>query len=436
MNFKRSNLLRKRAQELIPGGAHTYSKGDDQFPKLSPGFIAHGKGSHVWDVDGNEFIDWGMGLRSVILGHAYKPILTAVKQQIQVGVNFTRPSPKEIELAQILTELIPSAQMVKFAKNGSDTTSAAVRLARAYTGKNIIARCKDNPFFSGDDWFIGDTLCDSGIPKAVKNLTKHFSYNNIQSLESLFKQYKNRIACVIMEPASCEEPKDQFLRKVKDLCANNSAILIFDEIITGFRWDIRGAQNLYGVLPDLSTFGKAIGNGFSISVLAGRKDIMELGGIKHSKEKVFLLSTTNGGEIHSLAAAIAVIKTMQKHKVIDHIWAIGKMLKEALQNLAQDMVLDKYVMATGVPCSPILTFHNHNGESSLELKTLFMQETIKNGILMPYVAPSYSHNKKDVESTIIACKKAFSVIKKAIAKGSVDGLLIGNSIKPVFRKYN
>ena len=217
MNFNKSNALRERAHKLIPAGAHTYSKGDDQFPQLSPGFIIKGKGSRVWDADGNEFIDWGMGLRAVSLGHAYEPVLEAVREQLALGVNFTRPSTIEAEVAELLVELIPSAEMVKFAKNGSDVTTASVKLARAYTGRDIVVRCAEQPFFSVNDWFIGDTPCNAGIPIEVQNLTKRFSYNNIESLENILREYDGNIACVIMEPASIEHPNPGFLEKVREL---------------------------------------------------------------------------------------------------------------------------------------------------------------------------------------------------------------------------
>ena len=281
MNFEKSNILREKAHRLIPGGAHTYAKGDDQYPVLSPGFVVRGKGSHVWDADGNEFIEYGMGLRSVTLGHAYAPVVEAAARQLQLGLNFVRPATIEVEAAEMLLSMISGAEMVKFGKNGSDATTAAVKLARAYTGRDLVAICADHPFFSVDDWFIATTPMDSGIPQAVADLTVSFHYNDLASVQRLFDQYPGQIACVIMEAERGDPPLDGFLHKTRDLCHANGALFILDEIITGFRWDNGGAQKVHDIVPDLSTFGKALANGFSLSALVGRRDIMELGGLRH-----------------------------------------------------------------------------------------------------------------------------------------------------------
>ena len=312
MNFEKSKALQKKSHTLIPGGAHTYAKGDDQYPEMAPGFLERGKGSHVWDLDGNEFIEYGMGLRSVTLGHAYEPVVEAAYKQMQLGINFTRPSSIEVECAEKLLSFIDGAEMAKFAKNGSDVTTAAIKLARAYTGRDLVAICEDHPFFSVDDWFIGTTEMSAGIPQAIKDLTVKFHYNDLESVKALFDQYPNQIACFIMEAERLEPPQDDFLQKVKNLCHQNGTLLIFDEIITGFRWHLGGAQKLHNIVPDLSTFGKAMGNGFAISALVGKKEIMELGGLLHDKEKVFLLSTTYGAETHALAAALATARLVPK----------------------------------------------------------------------------------------------------------------------------
>ena len=436
MDFKESNRLRSKAQNLIPAGAHTYSKGDDQFPELSPGFIVKGKGSRVWDPDGNEFLDWGMGLRSVILGHADERVLTAVKAQLELGSNFTRPSTMETELAERLVELIPSAQMVKFAKNGSDVTTAAVKLARAYTGKDVIVRCLDQPFFSVNDWFIGDTACNAGVPVAIQQLTKNFRYNDIESLERVLNDNKGNVACVILEPASTEHPHPGFLEKVKELTHKHDAILIFDEMISGFRWHPQGAQTYYGVTPDLSTFGKAIGNGFSVSALVGKKEIMELGGLDHSKPRVFLLSTTHGGEAHALAGAKATIEVLKDGKVIQENWLKGQALIDGFNSIAKEFALSDYVKMAGVACSPYQIFLDKEGKVDFSLRTLYLQEMIKEGILIPYIAIADAHRNQDIERTLKSSRKAMGVLKEAIEQGSMDGLLVGKAVKPVFRKYN
>ncbi|HSE39433.1 MAG TPA: glutamate-1-semialdehyde 2,1-aminomutase, partial [Acidobacteriota bacterium] len=293
MRFERSKELRKRMHRLIPGGAHTYAKGDDQFPEDAPGLIVRGEGCRVYDVDGNEFIEYGMGLRAVTLGHAYPRVVQAAARQMQSGINFTRPSVIELECAEEFLGFVPTAEMVKFCKNGSDATSAALRLSRAYTGRDMVAICAEHPFFSIDDWFIGTMEMNAGVPESTRALTVKFHYNDAGTLLKIFDQYKDRIACVMLEAATWMEPENNFLQDVQNICRENNAILVLDEMITGFRWDNGGAQKVYGITPDLSTFGKAMANGFAVSALAGKKEIMELGGIHHDRERVFLLSTTH-----------------------------------------------------------------------------------------------------------------------------------------------
>ena len=279
MDFSSSRELQARAHSVIPGGTHTYAKGDDQYPEQAPKFIVRGKGCHVWDVDGNEFIEYGMGLRSVTLGHAYEPVIEAAYKQMQLGTNFTRPAKIEVDLAEAMLDVIDGAEMVKFAKNGSDVTTAAVKLARAYTGRNVIAICGDQPFFSTDDWFIGTTAMNAGVPRAITEMTLKFRYNDLESLRDLFDRYPDQIACVMMEAEAVIPPTTSYLHQVKELCEQHGTVLIFDEMITGFRWHLGGAQRFHGVVPHLSTFGKAMGNGFAISALLGKRDIMRLGGL-------------------------------------------------------------------------------------------------------------------------------------------------------------
>jgi glutamate-1-semialdehyde 2,1-aminomutase len=434
-NFNRSKELSRRAHELIPAGAHTYSKGDDQFPQNAPGLIARGQGCRVWDVDGNEYLDWGMGLRSVILGHAYPRVIDAVMATLPNGSNFTRPAPIEIELAELLVDLIPSAQMVKFAKNGSDVTSAAIRLARAFTGRDKIALCKENPFFSFYDWFIGTTPPNAGIPSAVGDLSLTFHYNDIASLQRLFGEYPNQIAGVILEPVSTEAPHASFLEQVRDLAHANGAVVIFDEMISGFRWHLQGAQKYFNVTPDLSTFGKAIGNGFSVSVLVGQREIMELGGLHHAKPKVFLLSATHGAETHALAASIATINELRDRDVVAHTWKIGRALQDAFNALASEKGLADYVTCAGYPCSPFIVCRDKDKNVSLPLRTLFLQETIAQGVLMPYIAISYSHDDRTVQQTLEASANALEIYRRALQDG-VEKYLVGPAVKPVFRRFN
>lgn len=435
VNFKRSKELAKRAHELIPGAGHTYSKGDDQFPELSPALIERGKGCRVWDVDGNEYIDWGMGLRSVILGHAYPRVIEAVAAELPKGSNFTRPSPLELSFAELLTSIIPSAEMVKFGKNGSDVAAGAIRLARAYTGRDRIAMSSQDPFYSFHDWFIGTTAVNSGIPSFEGELASKFKYGDLQDLERVLSSHPKQFAAVILEAVRIDPPPAGYLEKVKEIAHRHGAVLIFDEIITGFRWDLRGAQHILGVTPDLSTFGKAIANGFSVAVLAGKREIMELGGIFHKKPRVFLLSGTHGAETHGLAAAMATIQEIQSQDVIKHVWKVGAQLQEGLREAIAAEGLQKHIRVPGYPCSPLMEFVDASGAVDMSLRTLFLQETTALGVLIPYIAPSFSHQASDVEETLQACAAAFKVCAKALSDG-YSKYLVGQPAKPVFRKFN
>jgi glutamate-1-semialdehyde 2,1-aminomutase len=435
MNFEKSNALKQKSHDLIPGGAHTYAKGDDQFPELAPGFIERGKGCHVWDFDGNEFIEYGMGLRSVTLGHAYKPVVEAAYQAMRQGINFTRPSSIEVDCAEMLLDIIDGADMVKFAKNGSDVTTAAVKLARAYTGRDLVVICEDHPFYSVDDWFIGTTDMSAGIPQVIKELTLKFHYNDPESLSTLFEQYPNQIACVFMEVERLDPPTDHFLEKVKGLCHKNGALLIFDEIITGFRWHLGGAQKVHDIVPDLSTFGKAMGNGFSISALVGKREIMELGGLRHDKEKVFLLSTTYGAETHSLAAAMATMKIYKNEPVIEHLYRQGERLIKGIDQSVQEHNLEGYFGTIGKPCNLLFYTRDENKQPSQPMRTLFLQEIIKHGVIAPSLVVSYSHTDEDVDRTLDAFNEALFVYRKALDEG-VEKYLVGKPVKPAVRKYN
>ena len=435
MNFDKSKALKQKSHQLIPGGAHTYAKGDDQYPELAPGFLERGKGCHVWDLDGNEFIEFGMGLRSVTLGHAYEPVLEAAYQAMKSGINFNRPSSIEVEVAEKFLSFIDGAEMVKFAKNGSDVTTAAVKLARAYTGRDLVAICVDHPFYSVDDWFIGTTDMSAGIPQVIRDLTVKFHYNSIDEVKALFEEFPNQIACLFMEVERLEPPKPGFLQQVKEVCHANGTLLIFDEIVTGFRWDNGGAQKVHGVVPDLSTFGKALGNGFSIAALTGKKEIMELGGLQHKKEKVFLLSTTYGAETHSLAAALATMKIYATEPVIEHLHHQGERLARGVNQSVQEHHLEEYFGLLGRPCALLYFTRNLEKQPSQPMRTLFLQEIIRHGIIAPSLMTSYSHTDADIDHAIDAINEALYVYRKALDEG-YEKYLVGQSIKPAVRKYN
>jgi glutamate-1-semialdehyde 2,1-aminomutase len=435
ITFNQSAIWQEKAHSIIPGGAHTYAKGDDQYPVLAPGFLVRGDGCHVWDVDGNEFIEYGMGLRAVTLGHGYRPVVEAAYKQMMQGSNFTRPATIELDCAQELLDLIDNADMVKFAKNGSDAVTAAVRLSRAYTGRDIVARCADQPFFSVDDWFIGSTPMSAGIPQVVRELTVQFRYNDIESLRALFDQYPSKIACVVMEAATTAEPKEDFLASVAKMCQKEGAVFILDEMITGFRWQLGGAQKYYGVVPDLSAFGKGIANGFSVSALAGKREIMELGGLRHDKERVFLLSTTHGAENHSLAAAIETMRIFKKEQVIERLHQQGDRLRRGIDEVIESLDLKGYFEVLGKSSNLIYATRDQSRQPSQAFRALFLQETIHRGLLMPSMVVSFSHSDEDIDRTVEAVGQSLRVYRKALEDG-IEKYLIGRPVKPVFREFN
>ena len=434
MRLNRSVELRKRAHELIPGGAHTYAKGDDQYPKDAPGFIARGLGARVRDVDGNEFIEYGAGLRSVTLGHGYPSVVEAAARAMRDGTNFVRPGPLEVEMAEQLLSLLPAADMVKFAKNGSDVTTAAVKLARAFTGRDLVAMCADQPLLSTDDWFISATPMDAGIPPAVASLSLRFRYNDLDDLARVFSENPGRVACVIMEAATVVEPEAGYLPGAIDLCRANGALFVLDEMITGFRWDLRGAQAVYGIEPDLSTFGKGIANGFALSALVGRREIMELGGLRTDRDRVFLLSTTHGGETPALAAGLATISEYQAYDVIGQLHRTGEALREGITEAAHRLGLDPFFKVLGHPANLVYATCDQDGKRSQPFRTLFLQETIQRGLLMPSLVVSFSHGPDEVRETVDGVAGALQVYRRALDEG-VETYLVGRSVKPVFRRH-
>ncbi len=426
----------KRLLAAIPGGAHTYSRGYDQYPANAPEILVRGSGAHVFDPAGNRFLDYGMALRAVNIGYAEEEIDRAAFEQIRNGNNLTRPSMVELEAAELLVSLIDSVDMVKFTKNGSTAVSAAVKLARAFTGRDLVARCAEQPFFSYDDWFIASTPIPKGIPQSTIEQTLSFNFNNLASLQTLVDKHPGKIACVVLEPAATEAPAEGYLQAVRTLCDRNGIVLVLDEMITGFRWHMKGAQKLYGVTPDLCTFGKAMANGFSVACIAGRREIMELGSIEfEGRERMFLLSTTHGAEMSGLGAFVATVGFMQREKVVEHLWSYGERLVALMNKVAASHGVGHSFKAAGIPCSPLYATLDAEGKPSLALRTLFSQEMIRNGVLMPWIALSWRHGDAELAATERALDASLAVYKKALDQG-VDKFLVGPAIKPVFRKFN
>lgn len=424
--IKKSLSLKNKASRLIPDCSQTFSKGPSQFVQnVAPVFLEKGRGSHVWDVDGNEFIDYAMALGPVILGHNYPEVNSAVKRAIEKGVTFSLPNPLEVELARILTEVIPCAQMVRFGKNGSDATSGAVRVARAFTGRDKIACCG---YHGWQDWYIASTSRNMGIPIDVRKLTLTFAYNKIETLEKIFRENRNQVACVIMEPVGIEEPRDNFLQKVKEVTHKNGALLIFDEVVTGFRLSLGGAQEYFGVTPDLACVGKAMGNGFPISAVVGRRGIMEL------FEEIFF-SFTFGGEIASIAAAIETINVLKSRDVISFLWEQGRRIKDGYNVLTREYGLEKYTRCAGLSPRSVISFKDGKGSEDLLLKSLFQQECIKRGILFTGAHNiCFSHSNPDIDYTLRVYNTVLAIIRDALKKNKVRALLKGEAVRPVFRK--
>ncbi|RJO73514.1 glutamate-1-semialdehyde 2,1-aminomutase [Nocardia panacis] len=432
-DFTRSNELQARLHELVPGGAHTYARGSDQYPEFMAPILVRGAGCRVWDADGNSYIEYGMGLRSVTLGHGYRPVVAAVTRAIADGVGFSRPTELEVRAAEDFLALVPGADMVKFAKNGSDATTAAVRLARAATGRTLVAVC-DQPFFSVDDWFIGTTAMDSGIPPEIAAGTVRFDYNDLPSLAEALAG--GQVAAVVMEAATAlHEPEPGFLQGVRQLCDRHGTLLVFDEMITGFRWSAGGAQQVYGVRPDLSCWGKAMGNGFPLSALAGRRELMELGGLRTDRDRVFLLSTTHGPESGSLAAFRAVAHEYTIGDPIARMEHAGRRLADGFNAIAADLGIADHLQVVGRPSCLIFLTRDPDGLPSQPFRTLFLQELLHGGVLGQSFVTSAAHTAADIDQTLTAATSAAHLYRRALTQGSVDGLLTGRPVAPALRRH-
>lgn len=426
IKIKDSLRLKEKAKKLIPGCSQTFSKGPTQFVQgVAPVFLEKGKGAYVWDVDRNRYIDYAMALGPIILGHNYPKVSGAVRNALSKGTTFTLPHRLEVELSELLCRIIPCAQMVRLGKNGSDVTSAAIRLSRAYTDRDIIACCG---YHGWQDWYIATTTMNKGIPEEVKKLTLTFEYNNIESLEKIFNKNKNKVACVIMEPTGVVEPCNDFLQKVEEITHKNGALLVFDEVVTGFRFALGGAQDYFKVIPDLACFGKAMGNGFPIAAIVGKKEIMRL------FEEVFY-SFTFGGEIVSTAAAIATIKELKDKNVIPYLWEQGRKIKDGYNVLTREFGFSESTECIGYAPRTVISFKNKKKEDNLIFKSLFQQECIKRGVLFTGNHNiCYSHSNKDIDYTLRVYKTVLEIIKQGLKNNSLKRLLRGRPVESVFRK--
>ncbi len=421
--------------DLIPGGCHTYSKGPDQFPANAPDTIVEGNGCRVLGSDGLWYTDWGMGLTSVSLGHGHVEVCDAVSDEIRRGTNFIRPAELERKAAERFLEVF-GGDLVKFCKNGSTATTAAVKLARAYTGKGLVAIPEEQPFFSYDDWFIGTTPAQAGIPPEHKQLTLRFRYNDLASLESLFAEHGKDIACVMLEPVKTDPPAPGFLEGIRELCDRFGAVYILDETVSGLKWAMAGGQEYFGVKPDLSVWGKGLANGFSACALSGKREIMALGGSNSEGPRVFLVSTTHGAESGALAAMLATLHIFERDNVIGDNWRRGALLKDGIQQAIDRHGLTSHFKISGYPCLLGFGWIGLAEARGLEWRTLVMQELTKERLLTQGVlCPTPAHDDDVIVDTINGFDRALSRVARAWATGSVAGFLEGPAVRPVFRPF-
>lgn len=423
-SITKSDEYYKVALELIPAQTQTLAKGTGQNIKgVAPKYLQRGKGSHVWDVDGNEFIDYTMGVGPISLGYAYDVVDEAIKEQLKDGITFSLTHPLEVEVAELINKVVPNAESIRYSRGGADVVSGAVRVARAFTGRNKVLCCG---YHGWHDWYIAVTDRNKGIPEAIQDLTYTFNYNDIQSV---IDSIDDDTACVVLEPYVFEEPKDNFLQKLREVCTNNGTLLVFDEMWSGFRIAVGGAQEYFGIKADLACFSKAVANGMPLSVLTGRKEVMSV------LEKDVFFFNTFGGEALSLAAAKATIKEMIEKNVPAYLAKQGNKLKAGYNKIAEELGMS-YTKCSGFDCRTIMTFDASAG-NPLEMKSLVQQEMIKRGILWSgFHNMSFSHTDEDIEYTLKAYREVLPILKNAVEEKNVKGYLLGEPVEPVFRKVS
>jgi glutamate-1-semialdehyde 2,1-aminomutase len=421
--FAASQALLSDALKIIPTGSQTFSKSHLQYPQgHAPLFLTKGHGSRVWDVDGNEYIDMVNGLMAISLGYNDPDVNRAIVEQLERGISFSLPTELEYELAQMLVDIIPCAEMVRFGKTGSDATSAAIRLSRAYTGRDHILACG---YHGWQDWYIGATTRNLGIPEDVKVLTQLVPYNDLDALKKLLETEK--YAAFIMEPMNAVFPVDGYLEGVRELTEKTGTVLVFDEVVTGFHFALGGAQEYFGVTPDLASFGKGMGNGLPISAIVGKKKIMKL------QDDIFF-SGTFGGEALSLAGSIATIKKMKAEKVIEKLWKTGNSLSDTVTRIIKDNDLDDIISLVGADPWKILSFKDRGNISALAIRTFVQKEMITEGVLL-LTSHNISYSVSDDDVNIIA--KAYERVLFDLAQNLKNDTLISSLdcpvITPIFK---
>ncbi len=420
--IRKSDEYYRKALELIPSVTQTLAKGPSQNIKgVAPKYLDRGKGSHVWDVDGNEYIDFLMGIGPLSLGYAYNKVDNAIKAQLEKGITFSLMHPLEVEVAELINKIVPNAESIRYSKTGADVTSAAIRVARAYTGRDKVLCCG---YHGRHDWYISVTDRNKGIPDIIQDMTYTFNYNDI---DSVIDSIDSETACVILEPFVFQAPENNFLQELRKVCTENGTILIFDEMWTGFRVALGGAQEYFGVDADLACFSKAVANGMPISILTGKREIMKV------LDKEVFFYTTFGGETLSLAAAKATIEELRDKNVPAYLVKQGRRLREGYNKIASELGMN-YTKCSGYDCRTIITFDASAG-NPLEMKSLVQQEMIKRGILWGgFHNMSYSHSDEDVNYTLKVYREVLPILKKAVDEANIAGYLKGEPVEPVFRK--
>jgi glutamate-1-semialdehyde 2,1-aminomutase len=424
-SYRKSEAYLERAERSIPLGSQTFSKSRTQFPHgVSPYFVTHAKGSRVWDLDGNEYIDFMSSLCAVTLGYQDPDVTRAVREQLDEGVIFSLPHTIEAEVAELICEMVPCAELVRFGKNGSDATAGAIRVARAYTNRDRVAVCG---YHGWQDWYIGSTARNRGVPEATRNLTHTFAFNDPGSLRALLEKHPSQFAAVILEPMNTTEPAPGFLQTVKELAHEHGALLVFDETITGFRYAKGGAQELFGVTPDLATFGKGLANGYPVSAVAGRRDVMKL------MEEIFF-SFTFGGETLSLAAARATLQKLRREDVIGTVRSRGERLIAGVRERISRHRLGDVLSITGHPTWSFLLIRDAAQVSQWQIKTLLFQELFERGILgIGTHCMSYAHSDQDVDRLLTVYDEVFPVLRAGALEGQMGALLRCKPLEPLFK---
>lgn len=423
--FSKSEAQLKRAEAVIPLGSQTFSKSRTQFPVgVSPLYLARGKGAQVWDVDGNQYSDFINSQCAITIGYCEPDIDDAVRKQLDGGVILSLPHELESEVAERICAMVPCAEMVRFGKNGSDATAGCIRIARAFTGREHVAVCG---YHGWQDWYIGSTARNRGVPQATRDLTHGFAYNDLDSLEKLFKDHPGQIAAVIMEPMNVEWPAPGFLEGVRAICDREGAVLVFDETITGFRYANGGAQQQFGVTPDLSSFGKGIANGYPVSAVAGRRDIMK------EMEEVFF-SFTFGGELLSLAAANATLQKLEREPVLERVSATGERVNAGVSALVAENGLGDVLAVKGHPSWSFLIVSDQPNASAFEIKTLMMQEFHQCGVL-GYGTHNISaaHGDLEVNALMAAYRHWLPMLRDALNKGDIRSRMRCEPLVPLFK---